>query len=221
MLSLIAIIIVIIIIVLVMNGLSSDEKFINTVTPNERTMDMAVPLPGVAHPREVVDFVVSNTMDVTKQVYDQLVGMGTVFPEDLRKTFRNKIEHGHYPYGNFYWNVSAENFQKEREELNKFNDTMSFEIKGMHVRRYVKKLEECTIYDNLTLKKEPHNKYDPNAIKVVAHNGMLGHVPREETEYIHDIMALEHKAFLENIWNNDGFLTAYAIIYYKNPLLLD
>lgn len=55
------------------------------------------------------------------------------------------------------------------------------------------------IYQNTvcSLAREPSNKYDPNAIQVIAHDGcMLGYIPRDMTEGVHKNWTLNPTAFV-------------------------
>ena len=80
-------------------------------------------------------------------------------------------------------------------------DIVEFNIAGMSHRDNIDDyLGECVG----TLEPEPTNEYDPNAIKVLAHDGHhLGYVPKDMTDEIRDNATLPCQCFCY-IGENDG-----------------
>jgi hypothetical protein len=70
------------------------------------------------------------------------------------------------------------------------------------------------IYDEVYLLKEPKNKFDKNAIKVDTIQGVIGYVPKSETNKIKQILKNNHKSYIESIFDDDGFVECNIIIYY-------
>lgn len=67
-------------------------------------------------------------------------------------------------------------------------DYMEFPIAGLSHRKNIDNyLGECAG----TLEAEPTNEYDPNAIKVLAHDGHhVGYVPKDQTKYVREFTTL-------------------------------
>jgi polyphosphate kinase len=143
--------------------------------------ELTVPIPGIAHPSEVIRFIDIWDGKVIKQIRDQLIGLGKMIPENLDRIFKEKIERGYIFKTQCLWSTDAKAYQEEKEDLQRLSEEYWFELKGVHVRRYRTALEECCIYEKVWLKKDPRNKYDCNAIKVTTVDGTIGHVPAMET----------------------------------------
>ena len=183
---------------------------------NQAQQNMNVPNPETANPKDVIRFISIQERDIVKQVYNQLKGLGVNIPANLDSLFQEKIKKGYFFLEDGYWRTSIENYQKGKEQLDSFAETYSFELKGVHINAYKNHLKNCIIYEQVMLKKEPHNQYDKNAIKVVVGSKMIGRVPIEETLMVHNILEKDYKAFIESISNNDDFLDVSIIVYYKS-----
>lgn len=182
---------------------------------NSRTENIEVPVPGIADDKRVIDFISIYDRSVIKQTYEQLIQKGIIFPEQLRLAFAEKINKGYITKEDYYWRISIEDKQVEDENLIEYTDKLYFELKGVHVSAYRKKIKNCVIYEKVQLIKDPNNKYDKNAIKVIAVNGIIGHVPAEETELLQTIISGDHKAFIEDITNYNDYLDVTIIVYYS------
>lgn len=187
----------------------------NTIEKTKSQLNLDVPNPETANPKKVIHFISNYEVDVVKQVYKQLKDLNIRIPINLDKIFKEKIDKGYIFREEYYWGTSIEDFQNIHENLYKYKDTFRFELKGLHITSYKKRLKDCIIYDKVTLNKEPHNKYDKNAIKVVANSGLIGYVPAEETEKVHQLLEREHKVFIEDISDIDGYIDATIKIYYN------
>ena len=93
-------------------------------------------------------------------------------------------------------------------------DCLEFNIAGMSHRDNIDNyLGECVG----TLEPEPTNGYDPNAIKVLAHDGHhVGYVPKEQTKYVREFTTLPCPCYIY-IGNNDGLYFSDCYITTKNP----
>jgi len=180
-----------------------------------QSVELSVPNPETANPKDVVRFILSRDSDVVRQIYHQLKQKGIIIPEQLDKLFHDKINCSLLYYRPIYWGFDIKEYQMEKENLSQYSDQYYFGIKGLQVKSYQKKLEDCVVYDQVTLKKEPHNKYDPNAIKVVSPSGLIGYVPRDETDEVKSIIDKSHKAFIFRITDIDGFIDSDVVIYYN------
>jgi len=174
------------------------------------------PNPETANPKEVIDFISDCPPDVIKQVYHQLLAKNIKIPGDLDKLFQEKITNLYLFKERYYWKTSIESYQIEKEKLNNYKENYSFELQGVHVPANRKRLENCIIFEKVILKKQPRNKYDSNAIQVIANSGALGHVPADETEIVHKIIDQEHKAFIEKIFLLGDHLRVTIKIYHNN-----
>ena len=66
----------------------------------------------------------------------------------------------------------------------------------------------------LELVREPDNKYDPCAIKVISHLGQIGHIPRNYTAFMSQMMAdgRRFKANIDKTGRNDGTPYCHIIV---------
>ncbi|MBS1754595.1 MAG: hypothetical protein JST34_11175 [Bacteroidetes bacterium] len=208
--------IIIIAILLVFVFASSSKKTSGHASSSgQRQVNMDVPNPETANPKKVIHFISNYDKDVVQQVYNQFKGLNIHIPQNLDNIFREKIAKGYIFKEDYYWQTSIEDFQIEHENLNNFSKTHSFDLKGVHVSTYKKNLKDCILFEMVTLKKDPNNKYDKNAIRVIAGNRLIGHVDADETETVHEIMTREHKAFISDILDLDGYLDVTIKIYYN------
>lgn len=176
---------------------------------------ISAPNPETANPKDVIDFISDCPPDVIKQVYHQLLAKNIKIPGELDKIFQEKITKLVLLKEKYYWKTSIESYQIEKEKLNNYKENYFFDLKGVHVPSNRKKLENCIIFEKVTLKKEPRNKYDSNAIQVIANSGAVGHVPADQTEIVHKIIDQEHKAFIEKILKSGDYLAVTIKIYYN------
>ena len=93
-------------------------------------------------------------------------------------------------------------------------DYQEFNIAGLSHRDNIDNyLGECVG----TLEPEPTNEYDPNAIKVLAHDGHhVGYVPKDQTKYVREFTTLPCPCYIY-IGNNDGLYFSDCYVTRKNP----
>ena len=93
-------------------------------------------------------------------------------------------------------------------------DYQEFNIAGLSHRDNIDNyLGECVG----TLESEPTNEYDPNAIKVLAHDGHhVGYVPKDQTKYVREFTTLPCPCYIY-IGNNDGLYFSDCYVTRKNP----
>ena len=74
---------------------------------------------------------------------------------------------------------------------------MNFYVAGVKFHKLNTCIKEIKVGDELTLTPEPYNKFDPNAIKILYNNTMIGYVPAKlaaevlasiETSYVRGIV---------------------------------
>ena len=177
--------------------------------------NVTVPNPETANPKEVITFIDLFEVGIVGQVYDQLVGLKYEISADLTGVFQEKITKGYILKTDWMWRISAESYQRKKEELDLYADQYWFELKGVHIRRYRKALDECMLYEKVWLENDRRNRYDSNAIKVVGVAGIIGHVPANETEEVAAILAQDHRAFIHTIIEIDGYLDVSIIVHYN------
>lgn len=188
---------------------------INTNNNQEKIQkNISVPNPETANPKDVVHFILNESSDIVKQVYNQLINKEYKIPEKLAGLFRDKINGGFIMYSKIYCQFNIEDYQVEKEDLKQYSNQYIFEVKGLQVISYQDRLRDCVVYEKVNLKKEPHNKYDSNAIKVVASSGLIGYVPRDETDELSEIMNNDYKAFIFSISDYDR-IDSNVIVYYN------
>ena len=85
-------------------------------------------------------------------------------------------------------------------------ESYDIEIAGIHIGQRYRWAEKCYYDDNrFYLKKEPRNKFDPNAIKIVSSiNRLVGYVPSDDLDFVH------------SIFENIDFVQAYGLSDYEN-----
>ncbi|HPF91991.1 MAG: hypothetical protein H6592_13310 [Flavobacteriales bacterium] len=183
----------------------------------QTTTGISVPGPDTAHPREVIEFIHIHDASVVRQVHEQLIGLGIDIPEPLNNVFVSKIKNLYIVKKDWLWSTSAIDYQKANAELHTFNQSVSFELAGVHIPRNRKALEECIVYEEIKLIPEPKNKFDPNAIQVTSAAGTLGHVAASDCASILDCMKFRHRAFIDLFLEIDGYLDVYGQLYYHDP----
>lgn len=187
---------------------------INASSNISQTLNLDVPNPETANPKKVIQFISIYDKDEISQVYKQLKEKNIKIPKSLDEVFKEKINKGYIFREDFFWKVSIEDFQREKESLYSFKNTYSFELKGLHVNSYRSKLKDCIVYDSVEVQKDIYNKYDKNAIKVVSNSGLIGHVPADETSTVLGIIQQNHKAFIKSISKIEEYIDVSIIIHY-------
>lgn len=80
------------------------------------------------------------------------------------------------------------------------------------------------LYDGapVKLEHEPTNKHDPDAIKVLFNDTLIGYIPSDKTNLVHPIIQKEHSAIIATIDEEDSYknpgtvhLTVYLEILYN------
>lgn len=73
-------------------------------------------------------------------------------------------------------------------------DSMDIEVKGIFARSRLAKetVPSLTVNDNIKLRKEPTNEYDPYAVKVMYERIHLGYVPASESQFVTKL--INHKS---------------------------
>jgi hypothetical protein len=208
-------IIILAIVLFIIIGSSIKNSGGQTTPIGQTKLNLDVPNPETANPKKVIHFISNYDKDVVQQVYNQFKGLNIRIPKNLESIFKEKIDKGYIFKEDHYWRTSIEDFQNEHEKLSSFSKTHSFELKGVHVTTYKNHLKDCIIFDMVTLKKDPNNKYDKNAIKVIAGDRLIGHVDADETETVHKILNKEHKAFISDILDLDGYIDVTIKLYYN------
>ena len=105
--------------------------------------------------------------------------------------------------------------QQVTEYSAKYPDRYEFNVKGLHMASYQKRLAKCDTTDEVTLEPEPENKYDINAIKVMTAAGLIGYVPADKTDYVSFLISKDHDAFINEIDDNDGYVRCTIAILYN------
>ena len=93
-------------------------------------------------------------------------------------------------------------------------DYQEFNIAGLSHRDNIDNyLGECVG----TLEPEPTNEYDPNAIKVIAHDGHhVGYVPMDQTQHVRNFTTLPCPCYIY-IGKNDGIYFSDCYITTQTP----
>lgn len=118
--------------------------------------------------------------------------------------------------------ITIEDFEAANESLKKYKKNFSFEIRGLQIDEYKKRIIKCKLFDIVSLGKEPDNKYDTNAVSVMAPSGRIGYVPREKTEKVHkvidggDYLAVLYKIYISNNYYIDASVRIYHNLTLKN-----
>jgi hypothetical protein len=178
-------------------------------------MDIELPNPEKSNPKDVIEFINDYQSIVIEEVYKQLISLNNKIPAKLDAAFKEKIQNGIILKENYFWKISIENRKIIQDDLDKFENKYSFELKGLKENKYREILKNCIIYDEVYLEIEPNNKFDKNAIKVEYLDGIIGYAPILETFEIKNIIENnEYKVYIENIENVGDFISSQIIIYY-------
>ena len=99
-----------------------------------------------------------------------------------------------------------ENFRLRNEIIESFKDdnALELEVKGIYYRSKGAKdiIASLTVKDAITLKKEPNNKYDEFAVKVLCYGVLLGYIPQEDSEFVTNL--IDTKTIKKIIVSNAG-----------------
>lgn len=178
-------------------------------------MDIELPNPEKSNPKDVIEFINDYQSIVIEEVYKQLISLNNKIPPKLDAAFKEKIQNGRILKENYFWKISIEYRKIIQDDLDKFENKYSFELKGLKENKYREILKNCIIYDEVYLEIEPNNKFDKNAIKVEYLDGIIGYAPISETFEIKNILENnEYKVYIENIENVGDFISSQIIIYY-------
>lgn len=87
--------------------------------------------------------------------------------------------------------------------------SMDIEVKGIFARSRLAKetVPVLNIYDEIKLRKEPKNQYDPCAVKVMHERIHLGYVPAEDSQFITNL--IDHKAIKKVVVKFSGVHQLY------------
>lgn len=110
---------------------------------------------------------------------------------------------------------TGEEIKKIKAYSDQHPDRYEFNVKGLHMVSYQKRLAKCTATDVVTLEPEPENKYDSNAIKVMTDVGLIGYVPAEKTDYVGHLISNDHDAFIGDITDDNGYVNCVIAINYN------
>ena len=163
----------------------------------------------------MIEFIDHYDSNVIKPVYEQLNSLNKRIPPLIDSAFREKIQNHYISKEIYLWNMSIESRKIIEDDLEVYPSKIIFELKGLHLDKYVNKLKNNIIYDEVYLEEEPENEYDNEAIKVENLDGIIGYVPREQTFEIKEIIEKDYRAYINKIERQPNFLYAEIIIYYK------
>ena len=176
--------------------------------------NVSFPNPETGNPKLIIELIDIYDGDAVKQMYNQLKSMNYIIPEKIDKIFLMKIKNGYINKMELFRSNILEDYQIKNENLQLYKQQYFAEIKGLHIKSYKNNLEECMIFEKLSLEKEPLNKIDKNAIKIMNLNLLIGYIPANETKEVSKIIKNEHKVFLFSVLDLDGYIDASVIIYY-------
>ncbi|GEJ41400.1 hypothetical protein FPN185_contig00011-0040 [Flavobacterium psychrophilum] len=109
----------------------------------------------------------------------------------------------------------AEIQEENRIKIANFENESIFEVTGVHIATRKKRIKKtCVLGDQVIVYAEPENKFDPNAIVIENHEGILGYIKADDTEEVHDIIKVEHYAYISEIDDYDDYLTLHISIKY-------
>ena len=210
----IIILVIVVILFFVFNSGNSKQNIISS-TKNTFEAEIDVPNPENSNPKNVIEFIDHYDSNVIKPVYEQLNSLNKRIPPLIDSAFREKIQNHYISKEIYLWNMSIESRKIIEDDLEVYPSKIIFELKGLHLDKYVNKLKNNIIYDEVYLEEEPENEYDNEAIKVENLDGIIGYVPREQTFEIKEIIEKDYRAYINKIERQHNFLYAEIIIYYK------
>ena len=210
----IIILVIVVILFFVFNSGNSKQNIISS-TKNTFEAEIDVPNPENSNPKNVIEFIDHYDSNVIKPVYEQLNSLNKRIPPLIDSAFREKIQNHYISKEIYLWNMSIESRKIIEDDLEVYPSKIIFELKGLHLDKYVNKLKNNIIYDEVYLEEDPENEYDNEAIKVENLDGIIGYVPREQTFEIKEIIEKDYRAYINKIERQPKFLYAEIIIYYK------
>jgi|SRR5690606_12682447 len=95
-------------------------------------------------------------------------------------------------------------------------DFITFQVTGVHIanrKSYI--LNYCEEYSYINFVKEPRNKVDPNAIKIMHENKLIGYVPAYMTSEIHELWDRQMPGIITSIDYDGSFLEVEVDFRYK------
>ena len=210
----IIILVIVVIIIFVFNSSKSTQK---NIPPTKKSFEaeIDVPNPENSNPKNVIEFIDHYDSNVIKPVYEQLNSLNKRIPPLIDSAFREKIQNHYISKEIYLWNMSIESRKIIEDDLGVYHSKTIFELKGLHLDKYVDKLKSNIIYDEVYLEEEPENEFDNEAIKVENLDGIIGYVPKEQTFEIKEIIESDYKAYINKIERQPNFLYAEIIIYHK------
>jgi HIRAN domain len=210
-------IIILVVIILLIAGINSADGQISSAPKRSSVstvQNIDFPNPETASPKLVLKALDRYDTDVIKQIYQQLKSLNVELPPDVQTAFEAKIA-GRYFYTIHYEGLNLQNFQEAKYRLKALPEQYYFELKGVHIPARKRILNDCVTFDEVELKKDPKNEYDPNAIKVTCGNRLIGYVPAEETEKVHEIIANHHFAFIyRKTRSSEDYIEVDIILYF-------
>lgn len=98
---------------------------------------------------------------------------------------------------------------------------LNYENRQVILNEIIDSFDGKLMKNNIELEKEPNNKHDPKAIKVMMYDNYgdkhhIGYIPREETKYVHDNLKLIKRI---NADVGDGIVIHLVSIANGNPFL--
>lgn len=209
----IAILAILIISAIVSNG--TENSKVNSI----REIQLDVPNP-VINPEKFLDFIDKTNAEYLWQIERQLDYTNNLQNIILRKAINDKSLYGTLNK-DYYLGIlvkskvdsyNVESLESSIDEEFKF--ITSFKIAGAFIsyrkENLIFNVEEGS---GVVLKREPNNKFDPNAIAVMQNKSLLGYVPKHETEFISEIMKFNHVAKIADIIYIDDFIDVIVNIY--------
>ena len=96
-----------------------------------------------------------------------------------------------------------------------FENISEYEVTGVHVENRKKYItENCSEYDEVSLKHEKNNQYSNRAIHIKHHDKIIGYIPEYEVEDVHQILKTDYEAKISEIDFYGGYLTVKINIEY-------
>lgn len=190
---------------------SNDEK----TSSNQRKIEISIPDPEITPIIDFIKYIEKENVSYLKAIYEQHFKSNYLKPL-YRKAFEEKINNGKLVSDEFL-NILYPILQKAKTY--KYN--LDFELTGVHIKdrkKYI--LSECELYDFVILNHEPNNPHDNQAIKVEHFHKKIGYVPSGLTDTLHNIIKEDFLAYIDALYEVDGFLTVDIIICYNHELPL-
>jgi hypothetical protein len=153
----IIILVIVVILFFVFNSGNSKQNIISS-TKNTFEAEIDVPNPENSNPKNVIEFIDHYDSNVIKPVYEQLNSLNKRIPHLIDSAFREKIQNHYISKEIYLWNMSIESRKIIEDDLEVYPSKIIFELKGLHLDKYVNKLKNNIIYDEVYLEEEPENE---------------------------------------------------------------